>query len=325
MAYRESLGFIRTPSPFEELKNIRTLTGASQRLFIKRDDLTDVGLGGNKNRKLEYVMKDALNNGADTIITSGGKQSNHCRQTLAYAAKLGLECHLFLDGEDDTPHQGNLFVFDIFGAKLHFAKDPKDLEDGIEKLATELAAKGKKPYIISFAGSSPLGALGYVDSAKEISEQAKLAGADVTDIFLATGTGGTQAGTLVGAKLYLPEARVHGVAVSRKREEQAPRISALANETAAFIGESFSFKTEEIIIHDEYYGEAYAVPTQAGNDAVRLLGRAEGILLDPVYTGKAFSALLDLLQKGKLLRSGDIVFIHTGGAPAIFDFTESFL
>jgi D-cysteine desulfhydrase family pyridoxal phosphate-dependent enzyme len=283
-----------------------------------------MGLGGNKNRKLEYVMKDALDSGADTIITSGGKQSNHCRQTLAYAAKLGLDCHLFLEGEDDTPHQGNLFVFGIFGATLHFGKDAKDLDDGIEKLATELAAQGKKPYVISFAGSTPLGALGYVDSVREIAEQAKAASVNVSDIFLATGSGGTQAGALVGAKLFLPGARIHGVAVSRKREEQAPRIAALASETAAFIGESLSFAPEEIIIHDEYYGEKYAVPTSAGNEAIRILGRAEGILLDPVYTGKAFSALLDLLKKGQLDDRGDIVFLHTGGYPAIFDFTESF-
>jgi D-cysteine desulfhydrase family pyridoxal phosphate-dependent enzyme len=323
-SFRKRLGFLRYPTPFEELHNLRRAVNAKPRLFIKRDDLTEIGLGGNKNRKLDYVMQDALDSGADTIITSGGKQSNHCRQALAYAVRLGLECHLFLDGTDDAPHQGNLFVFDIFGAKLHFAEGDDALSDGIDSLAAELVSRGKKPYVIQFAASSPLGALGYVDSVGEIAEQAAACNAEIGHIFLATGSGGTQAGAEVGARLYLPDAKIHGVSVSRKRDDQAPKIARLAAETASFIETDFLFDESEIIIHDEYYGGQYGLPTQAGNDAIKLLGRTEAILTDPVYTGKALSALLDLLARGALDDGRDVVFLHTGGSPAIFNFTESF-
>jgi D-cysteine desulfhydrase family pyridoxal phosphate-dependent enzyme len=322
--FRERLGFLRYPTPFEELKNLRKAIGAKPQLYIKRDDLTEIGLGGNKNRKLDYVVKDALDSGANVIITSGGKQSNHCRQALAYAVKLGFECHLFLDGEDDTPHQGNLFVYDILGAKLHFIQSEEELEAETDKLVAKLTAQGKKPYVIRNAASSPLGALGYVDSVGEIAEQAKAIGANIAHIFLATGSGGTQAGALVGAKLYLPNAKVHGVAVSPKSDERRQRVAAIATETAALIGETFTFEPSDVTIHTQYFGEKYAVPTTAGNDAVRLLGQTEAILLDPVYTGKAFSGLLDLLKKGELDGGGDVVFLHTGGSPAIFNFTQSF-
>lgn len=322
--YRERLGFIRYPTPFEEMKNLRRAVGAARRLFIKRDDLTEIGLGGNKNRKLDYVMKDVLDSGADVVITAGGKQSNHCRQTLAYAVRLGLECHLFLDGTDDAPHQGNLFIYDIFGAKLHFAEGEEALSAGIGELTRDLTARGKKPYVIKDAASSPLGALGYVDSVGEIARQAAESGADVGHIFLATGSAGTQAGAEVGARLYMPDAKIHGVSVSRRSEEQASKVARLAAETASFIGEELVFDTADVIVHDEYYGGQYGAPTAAGIDAIKLLGAAEAILLDPVYTGKAFSALLDILKKDGLGDGRDVVFLHTGGAPAIFNFTEAF-
>jgi D-cysteine desulfhydrase family pyridoxal phosphate-dependent enzyme len=322
--FRERLGLISYPTRFEELKNLRKAINAKPRLFIKRDDLTEIGLGGNKNRKLDYVMKDALDSGADTIITFGGKQSNHCRQTLAYAVHLGLECHLFLAGVDDTPHQGNLFIYDIFGAHLHFVENEDEFATASEKFTAELIAKGKKPYVIKFAASSPLGALGYVDSIGEIAVQAKIIGANIGHIFLATGSSGTQSGAEVGARLLLPNTKIHGVSVSRTHDEQAPKIAKLATETAAFIGKNFVFKESDIIIHDKYYGEKYGVPTVIGNDAIKLLGRTEAILLDPIYTGKAFSGLLDILQKGELDDGSDIVFLHTGGFPAIFNFTEAF-
>ncbi|MDR3258646.1 MAG: D-cysteine desulfhydrase family protein [Fusobacteriaceae bacterium] len=322
--FRDRLELISYPTRLEELKNLRKVLNAKQRLFIKRDDLTEIGLGGNKNRKLDYVMKEAVDNGADTIITFGAKQSNHCRQTLAYAVHLGLECHLFLTGEDDTPHQGNLFIYDIFGAHLHFVEDENDFPIVSENLTAELIAKGKKPYVIKFAASSPLGALGYIDSIQEISEQAKVVGADIGHLFLASGSGGTQAGAEVGARLFLPNAKIHGVSVSRKYDEQAPKIADLATQTATFIGRNFIFEKSDIIIHDKYFGEKYGIPTVLGIDAIKLLGRTEAILLDPVYTGKAFSALLDLLQKGELDDGRDIAFLHTGGYPAIFNFTEAF-
>ena len=315
----------RYPTPFHELGNLRREIGAQPRLFIKRDDLTEVGLGGNKNRKLDYVMKEAVDSGADTIITWAGVQSNHCRQTLAYAVTLGMECHLILNGEDNKAHQGNLFVYDIFGAKLHFQPDASKCPAECDILAEELRRQGKIPYIVPIGASTPLGSLGYIDSVREISEQAEQAGVRVSHLFVASGSAGTQAGTEVGARLYLPGCQVHGVAVSRGKDIQAEMVANLANETANLIGAAaLHFSPHEIAVHDEYYGGIYGVPTPEGNEAIRLMGRTQAILLDPVYTGKAMCAMLDILRTGTLNGDGAVVFIHTGGSPAIYSFTDSF-
>ena len=319
------LNMIRYPTPFHELANLRVKIGAQPRLFIKRDDLTEIGLGGNKNRKLDYVMKEAVDSGADTIITWAGVQSNHCRQTLAYAVTLGMECHLILNGEDNKAHQGNLFVYDMFGAKLHFQPDGSKCPAECDALAEELSRQGKKPYVVPIGASTPLGSLGYIDSVREISLQAGDAGIKVSHLFVASGSAGTQAGVEVGARLYLPGCRVHGVAVSRGKDMQAEMVAKIANETAALMGaDTLCFSPCEITVHDEYYGGVYGVPTQGGNEAIRLMGRTEAILLDPVYTGKAMCAMLDILKSGKLNGEGAVVFIHTGGSPAIYSFTDSF-
>lgn len=318
------LGMVRCPTPFQELKNLKRELKASQNLFVKRDDCTEIGLGGNKSRKLDYIMYDVLDKKCDTVITVGGPQSNHCRQTLAFANMLGLECHLVLSGEEDDDPQGNLFLFKIMGGNLHYIEDEGDFSKYSKELELELTRKGKKPYIIPLGASVPLGSLAYIESLKEISEQAKERDLDIKHIFVATGSAGTQAGLEVGRKLYLPECKIHGVSVSRNSLEQRNLVSNLSNEVAEFIGKDFRFTPEDICVHDEYYGIKYAVPTKEGNEAIEILARTEGLLLDPVYTGKAMSGLIDLLNKGKFKENEDIVFIHTGGSPAIFNFTKSF-
>lgn len=322
--FRPKLCKVSCPTPFHELKNLRSKLGAKPRIFIKRDDFTEIGLGGNKSRKLDYVMYDAIKQKADTIITWGGLQSNHCRQTLAFAKILNMDCHLILNGEPQDKHQGNLFVFDMFGAKLHYEADESKCPEACDRLAVKLKAAGKTPYVIPIGASIPLGSLGYIDSAKEIAEQSTAMDINVDHIFVATGSAGTQAGLEVGAKLYMPESKIHGVTVSRYRREQQEMVSSLSNELAEYIGKKIHFEVDDICIHDEYFGEKYAIPTKAGNEAIKLVGCTEAILLDPVYTGKAMSGMIDLLNKGMLNDAETVVFVHTGGSSAIFNFVESF-
>lgn len=318
------LNLISYPTPFQELANLRAHLGVRQRIFIKRDDLTEIGLGGNKNRKLDYVLADVDARQADVIVTSGGQQSNHCRQTLAYARRLGLDCHLVLEGIEPQRYQGNLLLFDLLDATLHFEPDGDRLAQRAEEVAEKLRQADRRPFVVPIGASTPLGVLGYIDSFEEILEQGHRAGIDVGHVFVATGSAGTQAGLEIGTRLHGEDVRIHGVAISRPARPQAERVAALANLTTAFIGHpGLHVRANAVQIHDAYYGAGYAIPTSAGNEAIRLIGRTEGILLDPVYTGKAMSGLIDILQRGQLEDDRDIVFIHTGGFPAIFNFAES--
>lgn len=322
--FKSKLGMLHYPTPFHELKNLKRELMSSQNIFIKRDDCTEIGLGGNKSRKLDYIMYDVLNKNCDTIITVGGPQSNHCRQTLAFSNMLGIECHLVLNGRKEDRPQGNLFLFDVMGANIHYIDDESNFDSYSGDLKKILEKQGKKPYIIPVGASVPLGSLAYIESLKEISEQAKVRDLNIKHIFVATGSAGTQAGLEVGCKIYLPECKIHGISVSRDSIEQRTLVSNLSNEITKLIGKDFKFTPEDICVHDQYYGAKYAVPTKEGNEAIRILARTEGILLDPVYTGKAMSGLIDLLNKDQFIEGEDIVFLHTGGSPAIFNFVESF-
>lgn len=318
------LDLFARPMPLHELKNLRKSLGCKPRIFAKRDDLTGVGLGGNKNRKLDFVMAEAERSGADTIITWAGVQSNHCRQTLAIAKQLGMDCHLFLSGEEPPIRQGNLLYYTILKAKLHFYPEGEGISEGVDKLVEELKAQGRKPYVVPIGASTPLGSLGYIESSTEAIEQGRALGVEFGHAFVATGSSGTQAGIEIGFREKSPSTRVHGVAVSRDSEPQREGVAKLVNETYAFLGMSKTLSPADITVHDEYYGGKYAVPTEAGNQAIFLLGETEGILLDPVYTGKAMSGMLDLLRNGKLDDAEAVLFFHTGGYPAVFAFAHEF-
>lgn len=318
------VGLVRYPTPFEELERLRVDLGVSPRLFIKRDDLTDVGLGGNKNRKLEYVIKQALEEGADAIVTWGGLQSNHCRQTLAYCCRLGLGCHLVLSGRPQEKPQGNLLLFDIMGAQLHLLSKGRTGEETCLKLMEDLRNQGKKPFYIPLGASTPLACLGYVDAVAEIARQAKEQEVEIRHLYLASGSAGTQAGAMVGARLYLPECQVHGVSVMRKKEELVPQVYALARDVVDLLGVRLQIRESEVLVHDNFIGDGYAVPSREGLDAIRRLARKEGILLDPVYTGKAMACLMDHLQSGALNEASAVAFLHTGGSPALFAYADSF-
>ena len=318
------LNLFSRPTPLHELCRLREYLACKPRIFIKRDDLTESGLGGNKNRKLDFVMAEALLQSADVVITWAGVQSNHCRQTLAVAKHLGMDCHLFLSGDTPPVRQGNLLYFTILGAKIHLVPSDVDPTNQAYDLASDLRKKGHKPFVVPIGASTPLGALGYVESFQEAVEQGLSFGVKFDHVFAATGSAGTQAGIEVGTRELSPSTKMHGVSVSGYAEPQRKGVADIANATFDLLGIKRKINYENIIVYNDYYGERYGVPTQAGNDAIRLVAQTEGILLDPVYTGKAMSCMLDLLRSGKLDDAEAILFFHTGGYPAIFAFADYF-
>ncbi len=318
------LNLVEHPTPLEELPRFRDALGCRPRLFIKRDDATTVGLGGNKVRKLDFVMAQAVDAGADVVITTAGVQSNHCRQTLAIARRLGMDCHLVLTGSEPAVRQGNLLVFTIMGAELHFIGTQEDPESFMDTLADELSREGRRPYIVPLGASTPHGALGYVESMSEAVEQAGGMGFEFGHAIITCGSAGTQAGVEVAARSSDPPVRVHGISVLDDAPTQREKVSRIANGTYDLLGMKDRLTPEDITVYDQYYGGAYGVPTQAGNDAIRLLARTEGILMDPVYTGKAMSGMMDLLKEGLFDDTGAVLFFHTGGVPAIFAMAEHF-
>ncbi|MEA4812740.1 MAG: D-cysteine desulfhydrase family protein [Anaerolineaceae bacterium] len=319
----ETLGFCEFPTPLQAVLNLQRELKTDKPLFFKRDDTTMIGLGGNKNRKLEYVMADAKKQGADTIITWAGVQSNHCRQTLAYAVKLGMECHLVLNGQPTAEPQGNLLVFQVFGAHISFEPVEALCEQRCLELVEKLRQEGRHPYFVPIGASIPLGSLGYVDSAREIGEQLALFGLVPDHVYLASGSAGTQAGLLAGAKRYLPGCKVHGVAVSRDEASQQAKVLEQTQDLLDFLHwGDLKLSLEDVIINDRHLGEGYARPTTDGLEAMAKVGRSEAILLDPVYTGKAMAGLMAELPHLEMRQNGAVVFVHTGGWPAVFSFNK---
>jgi len=311
------LEFIGAPTPLEYLPRFSDYLG--REIYIKRDDVTPMALGGNKLRKLEFLAADALREGADTLITAGAIQSNHVRQTAAVAAKLGLHCVALLENPIGTRAEnyltnGNRLLLDLFNAQIEMCDALTDPVAQLAELATRIEAQGFRPYVIPVGGSNALGALGYVESALEIAQQCEGA-VELSSIVVASGSAGTQAGLAVGLEQLMPEAELIGVTVSRKRDEQKPKVVALQQ---AIARELEVEATADIVLWDEYFAPGYGTPNEEGVEAIKLLARLEGILLDPVYTGKAMAGLIDGINQNRFKDQGPILFIHTGGAPALF-------
>lgn len=310
-----------TPTPLQPLDRLRDHLGGGPRLWVKRDDLTGLALGGNKTRKLEYLLADARAQRADVLVTVGAGQSNHARQTAAAAARAGLEAVLVLRvPQDATPEyrtSGNILLDRALGAEVvlveESADDPHPELAAADAVVAQLRADGLRPYLIPTGGSTAIGALGYVESYAEI----VAAGTAFTEIVFANGSAGTQAGLLAGRELLADSdrPRIHGVAVSPEADELAAAATAIATETLAFFGRELS---EPAVVDDEHAGPAYGALTSGAIEAIRLFGRTEGILLDPVYTGKAAAALLHRIRSGAYTGDEDVLFLHTGGAPALF-------
>ena len=311
------LELIGAPTPLEYLPRLSDHLGRD--IFIKRDDVTPIALGGNKLRKLEFLAADALREGADTLVTAGAIQSNHVRQTAAVAAKLGLHCVALLENPIGTQAEnyltnGNRLLLDLFNVQVEMVVALTDPAAQLDELATRLEAQGFRPYVIPVGGSNALGALGYVESALEIAQQCEGA-VSLSSVVVASGSAGTHAGLAVGLEQLMPEVELIGVTVSRSVADQKPKVVTLQQA----VSEQLALQAKaEIVLWDDYFAPGYGTPNDEGMEAVKLLARLEGILLDPVYTGKAMAGLIDGIARKRFKDEGPILFVHTGGAPALF-------
>ncbi|EPW0365414.1 D-cysteine desulfhydrase [Klebsiella quasipneumoniae] len=311
------LELIGAPTPLEYLPRLSDHLG--REIFIKRDDTTPLAMGGNKLRKLEFLAADALREGADTLITAGAIQSNHVRQTAAVAAKLGLHCVALLENPIGTRAEnylsnGNRLLLDLFNTQVEMCDALTDPAAQLDELATRIEAQGYRPYVIPVGGSNALGALGYVESALEIAQQCEDA-VEISSVVVASGSAGTHAGLAVGLEQLMPQAELIGVTVSRAVADQLPKV--VAQQQA--VANSLELQAKaDIILWDDYFAPGYGTPNEEGMAAVKLLAQLEGILLDPVYTGKAMAGLIDGITQKRFKDEGPILFVHTGGAPALF-------
>ncbi len=314
------------PTPLEHLPNLSKHLGGPE-IWVKRDDCTGLASGGNKTRKLEFSMAAALEEGADTIITVGAVQSNHVRQTAAAACKLGLVCEVLLEHRVTEPSEpyaksGNVFLDKIFGANLREYPGGTDFAAEMNAVAEEVRAAGGKPYLIPGGASNTVGALGYVNCAMELLQQADEQGLVIDHLITATGSAGTQAGLAVGLKGMGSDIPMLGIGVSIPQDAQEEKVYALACATAEFIGKPGIVAREDIVANCNYVGDGYGVPTESMNEAVMMLARKEGLLFDPVYSGKGLAGMIDLIRKGEFKDASNIVFLHTGGSAALFAYLD---
>ncbi|RKZ24082.1 D-cysteine desulfhydrase family protein [bacterium] len=318
------LGFF--PTPIERLENLSKVFNGYN-IFIKRDDLTGLATGGNKTRKLEYLLYDALNNGYDTVITAGAYQSNHCRQTAAACRKARLECYLVLGGEAEPEPDGNLLLDILLGANIHYTTRSRRGEK-MDEIADGLRKQGKKVYIIPYGGSNATGMIGYVRAMVELKEQIDEMGIEFHYIFIPTSSGGTQSGMLLGEEITGLKSRIIGINIDKEETYGIPLedyIMKLIEEGADKLRIKAHVSKEDVIVVREYDSAGYGVLTENERKAIKLLAETEGILLDPVYTGRGFFGMIDMLEKGMLEKGTNILFWHTGGTPAIFHYGKSLL
>lgn len=316
-------------TPIEFLPNFTKALGGPN-IYIKRDDLLGLTSGGNKTRKLEFLVADALAKGADTLITCGAVQSNHCRLTLAAAVKEGLKCRLILEervaGSYKPEGSGNNFLFNLLGVETtKVVAGGTDLMKEMQNIVDELAAEGRKGYIIPGGGSNEIGSLGYVACAQEISAQLFEKGIKIDHIVTPSGSAGTHTGLVTGFYGTNCNIPITGIGVNRKKDAQEEAVYNLVQKTAALTGVKHEIPREAVVAYDDYVGPGYSLPTPEMVEAVQLLARTEGILLDPVYTGKAMSGLIGLVRKGMFKKDDNVLFIHTGGSPALYAYTSTIL
>jgi D-cysteine desulfhydrase len=307
------LRFAHLPTPIEELPRLSAALGGP-RLLVKRDDQTGLAFGGNKTRKLEFLVAEALEQGAKMLISAGAIQSNHCRQTAAAAAKFGLECTLVLTGDMPSQPSANILLDQLFGARIVNVLDRKDRDRILHETFDKATAEGKKPYLVPYGGSSPTGALGYAFAVEEFMKQNIHA-----DWFVfGTSSGGTHAGLVLGQRLFGFKGKVLGISIDESVEWLQENVSALATSASEKLGQRLSFVPTDVLANADYCRAGYGVLTEAEREAVHLFARHEGLLLDPVYTGRAAAGLIDLIRKGFFKKEETVLFWHTGGQPALF-------
>jgi D-cysteine desulfhydrase len=316
-------------TPIEKLSRLsEELAGPT--IYMKRDDLLGLAGGGNKTRKLEFLVAEALARGADTLITCGAVQSNHCRLTLAAAVKEGLKCRLVLEervpGSYNPQSGGNNFLFRLMGVeKITVVPGGSDMTAAMQAVADEVAGEGRKAYVIPGGGSNPVGATGYVACAEEILAQTFDLGIRIDRIICASGSAGTHAGLVTGLCGNNSNIPVVGINVSRPKAAQEELVYDLVQETAKHVGVASAIARDAVVCFDEYVGPGYSLPTPQMAEAVRMLARLEGVLIDPVYTGKAMAGLIDLVRKGTFKKDENVLFVHTGGSPALYVYMEEIL
>lgn len=316
------------PTPLEPLKHLSTCLGGPN-LWIKRDDCTGLASGGNKARKLEFLIGDAIAKDADTVITHGAVQSNHVRQTAAAAVIANMNCEVLyehrVDGADrDYMLSGNVLLTQLLGAKRHDYPNDTDMVAAMEAVADALRERGKRPYIIPGGGSNPVGAMGYANCALELAQQAKGMGLTIDHVVHATGSTGTQAGLIAGSHAMGWSFPILGIGVRLPRPEQEQKVFELARATAEYLGVKQVLPRESVKANCDYVGAGYGIPTDGMIEAVSLLARLDGILLDPVYSGKGMAGLIDLIRKNEFSSTDNIVFLHTGGSATLFSYRSAF-
>ncbi len=322
-------GYLQGQTPIEPMKNLSKALGGKVNLFVKRDDLLPGTSGGNKTRKLDFCIADAMEKGADTIITCGAIQSNHCRLTASWAAKEGLECHLVLEervkGSYKEDASGNNFLFELLGVKTkRVVEAGSNMMAEMEKTFAELEAAGKKPYIVPGGASNPIGALGYAACAEEMMDQLNTMGLSIDHVVVPSGSAGTHAGMVVGMTGSNAGIPVSGINVSRPKGPQEETVFGLCGKTAELLGVKGGVAREDVVCYDEYVGPGYSIPSDAMVEAVKLFASEEAILLDPVYTGKVAAGLIDLVRKGVFAEGSNVLFLHTGGSPALYAYLDTF-
>lgn len=318
------------PTPLELMPNLTRHLGGPN-LYIKRDDCTGLATGGNKTRKLEFLVAQALEQGADTLITQGAVQSNHARQTAAAAARVGMQCKILLeqrvaDASPEYDESGNVLLDRLMGGDI-VARYPAgtNMQAEMEKLAAELRTAGRKPYVIPGGGSNPVGALGYVACAHELLNQSFETGLRIDHVVHATGSTGTQAGLVVGLSASNSGIPVYGISVRAEKAQQEENVWKLVQATADYMGlPSTSVDRSQVVANSDYVGDGYGIPTDAMVDAVRLTAEMEAILLDPVYSGKGMAGLIALVRAGHFKKNENVVFIHTGGAVGLYGYRQLF-
>jgi D-cysteine desulfhydrase family pyridoxal phosphate-dependent enzyme len=288
---------------------------------VKRDDQTGLATGGNKTRKLEFLVADALQQQADTLITVGAPQSNHARQTAAAAAKAGLRSALVLRGTSPADRTGNILLDDLIGAEVFWA-GTRSVDEVAGEVAAELKARGQRPYLIPLGGSNPIGAAGYANAMLEFIDQTGSLDVQFDAIVFATSSGGTQSGLVVGAKLSGYTGRVVGISVDHRADHFVPELVSLANATARHIDAGLAFSAQDFEVNDRYLGGGYAVMGDPEREAIQLCAQTEGLLVDPVYTGRGMAGLIDLIRRGEFKPGQRVLFWHTGGTPALFAYAS---
>lgn len=304
--------FAHLPTPVEAIPRL-TAEIKGPRLLVKRDDQTGLAFGGNKTRKLEYLLAEAQNQGAQTLITAGAVQSNHCRQTAAAAARFGMDCILVLFGTPPDPPDANHLLHYLLGAEIIYT-EREGIESRLEAVFQDTSDTGRKPYLIPYGGSNPTGAMGYVNAMAELAEQ----NIHPDWIVFASSSGGTQAGMLVGARKSGYNGKILGISVDEPAEALIQTVADLASETAAYIGEDWTFSASEVLVNEDYIGGGYAVMGEPEINAIHLFAQTEALLLDPVYTGRAGAGMIDLIRQGFFKKTDTVLFWHTGGGPALF-------